>query len=136
MKLTTRLAAIPLLAALFALAAFLTLPHSRGCADGRSTRRTRTQAPDRRVGLPHQIRLSGRVVDDLQKVSDRRPRRQKQLGYVKGFTVYAPSLHTSEDSRWDYRVIIVRIFCRCAFGPVRRRGRQTTLSRSGHVQAR
>jgi hypothetical protein len=34
--------------------------------------------------------------------------RQKQLGYVKDFTVYAPSFHTSEDSRWDYRVIIVR----------------------------
>jgi hypothetical protein len=34
--------------------------------------------------------------------------RQKQLGYVKDYTVYAPSLHTSEDSRWDYRVIIVR----------------------------
>jgi hypothetical protein len=34
--------------------------------------------------------------------------RQKQLGYVKEYTVYAPSLHTSEDSRWDYRVIILR----------------------------
>jgi hypothetical protein len=34
--------------------------------------------------------------------------RQKQLGYVKEYTVYAPSLHTSEESRWDYRVIIVR----------------------------
>jgi hypothetical protein len=34
--------------------------------------------------------------------------RQKQLGYVKEFTVYAPSLHTSEDARWDYRIIIVR----------------------------
>ena len=34
--------------------------------------------------------------------------RQKQLGYVKEYTVWAPSLHTSEDSRWDYRVIIVR----------------------------
>ena len=34
--------------------------------------------------------------------------RQKQLGYVKEFTVFAPSLHTSEDSRWDYRVVIVR----------------------------
>ena len=33
--------------------------------------------------------------------------RQKQLGYVKDFTVYAPSLHTSEDARWDYRIIIV-----------------------------
>jgi hypothetical protein len=34
--------------------------------------------------------------------------RQKQLGYVKEYTVYAPSLHTSEESRWDYRIIIVR----------------------------
>lgn len=34
--------------------------------------------------------------------------RQKQLGYVKEYTVFAPSLHTSKDSRWDYRVIIVR----------------------------
>jgi len=34
--------------------------------------------------------------------------RQKQLGYVKDFNVYAPSLHTSEDSRWDYRVMIIR----------------------------
>lgn len=34
--------------------------------------------------------------------------RQKQLGFVKEYTVYAPSLHTSEDSRWDYRIIIVR----------------------------
>ncbi|MGA3226707.1 MAG: hypothetical protein ABSC65_23280 [Acidobacteriaceae bacterium] len=34
--------------------------------------------------------------------------RQKQLGYVKEYTVFAPSLHTSEDARWDYRVVIVR----------------------------
>ena len=34
--------------------------------------------------------------------------RQKQLGYVKDFTIYAPSAHASEDSRWDYRVIIIR----------------------------
>ena len=34
--------------------------------------------------------------------------RQKQLGYVKEYTVWAPGLHTSEDSRWDYRIIIVR----------------------------
>jgi hypothetical protein len=34
--------------------------------------------------------------------------RQKQLGYVKEYTVFAPSLHTSEDARWDYRIIIVR----------------------------
>jgi hypothetical protein len=35
--------------------------------------------------------------------------RQKQLGYVKEYTVFAPSLHTSEDSRWDYRIVIVRV---------------------------
>lgn len=34
--------------------------------------------------------------------------KQKQLGYVKQYTVFAPSLHTSEESRWDYRIIIVR----------------------------
>ena len=34
--------------------------------------------------------------------------RQKQLGYVKDYTIWAPSLHTSEDSRWDIRVIITR----------------------------
>jgi hypothetical protein len=32
----------------------------------------------------------------------------KQLGFVKQYTVWAPGLHTSEESRWDYRVIIVR----------------------------
>jgi hypothetical protein len=34
--------------------------------------------------------------------------KQKQLGFVKQYTVWAPGLHTSEESRWDYRVIIVR----------------------------
>jgi hypothetical protein len=34
--------------------------------------------------------------------------RQKQLGYVKEYTVWSPGLHTSEDSRWDYRIIITR----------------------------
>ena len=34
--------------------------------------------------------------------------RQKQPGYVKEYTIWAPGLHTSEDSRWDYRVIITR----------------------------
>jgi hypothetical protein len=33
--------------------------------------------------------------------------KEKQLGYVTDFSIYAPSLHTSEDSRWDYRVVIV-----------------------------
>jgi hypothetical protein len=34
--------------------------------------------------------------------------RQKQLGYVKDYTVWAPGLHTDEASRWDYRVVITR----------------------------
>ncbi len=34
--------------------------------------------------------------------------KQKQLGYVKEYTVWAPGAHTSEESRWDYRIIIVR----------------------------
>lgn len=33
--------------------------------------------------------------------------RERQLGYVTQYTVYAPGLHTSEDQRWDYRVSIV-----------------------------
>ena len=34
--------------------------------------------------------------------------KQKQLGYVLDYTVWTPGLHTSEDSRWDYRVVIQR----------------------------
>jgi hypothetical protein len=33
--------------------------------------------------------------------------KEKQLGYVAQYTVYAPGLHTSEDQRWDYRVSII-----------------------------
>jgi hypothetical protein len=32
--------------------------------------------------------------------------RQKQLGYVVQYAVYRPSLHTGEDERWDYKVVI------------------------------
>lgn len=32
--------------------------------------------------------------------------REKQLGYVTDYTIYTPSLHTSEDARWDYRIVI------------------------------
>lgn len=32
--------------------------------------------------------------------------REKALGYVTDYVVYRPGLHTSEDSRWDYRVEI------------------------------
>jgi hypothetical protein len=34
--------------------------------------------------------------------------RQKQLGYVKDYTIWAPGLHASEDSRWDFRIVITR----------------------------
>ena len=33
--------------------------------------------------------------------------REKELGSVLPYTVYRPGLHTSEDQRWDYRVLVV-----------------------------
>jgi hypothetical protein len=32
--------------------------------------------------------------------------REKALGFVSNYIVQRPGLHTSEDSRWDYRIII------------------------------
>ena len=32
--------------------------------------------------------------------------REQQLGYVLNYTVTRPGLHVSEDSRWDYRIVI------------------------------
>ena len=32
--------------------------------------------------------------------------REKQLGYVTDYQVFRPGAHVSEDSRWDYRIII------------------------------
>ena len=32
--------------------------------------------------------------------------REKQLGFVTDYTIDKPGLHTSEDARWDYRIII------------------------------
>ncbi len=32
--------------------------------------------------------------------------REKQLGFVTDYSVDRPGLHTSEDARWDYRIII------------------------------
>lgn len=32
---------------------------------------------------------------------------EKKLGYVTEYTIFKPGLHASQDSRWDYRVIIV-----------------------------
>jgi hypothetical protein len=107
-ELTNRLAAIPLLATLFALAAFTTAPIVLAA---------QKVAP---VAAP----APGPVIEEwvyrtkygfkdewwtiFKKYQIAILERQKQLGYVKDFTVYAPSLHTGEDSRWDYRVIIVR----------------------------
>jgi hypothetical protein len=33
--------------------------------------------------------------------------REKELGYITSYTVYRPGLHTGEDSRWEYRIVIV-----------------------------
>ncbi len=33
--------------------------------------------------------------------------RLQKLGYVTRYTVYRPGLHTGEDERWDYTVLIV-----------------------------
>jgi len=32
--------------------------------------------------------------------------KEKELGYVTDYTVFGPGLHTSEESRWDYRIEI------------------------------
>lgn len=32
--------------------------------------------------------------------------REKQLGFVTNYIVDRPGLHTSEDARWDYRIVI------------------------------
>jgi hypothetical protein len=32
--------------------------------------------------------------------------REKELGYITSYTVYRPGLHTGEDSRWEYRIVI------------------------------
>ena len=32
--------------------------------------------------------------------------REQELGYVTSYTVYKPGLHTGEDTRWEYRIVI------------------------------
>ena len=32
--------------------------------------------------------------------------REKELGYITSYTVYRPGLHTGEDTRWEYRIMI------------------------------
>jgi len=31
---------------------------------------------------------------------------EQRRGYVRSYAVFRPSLHTSEDARWDYRIVI------------------------------
>jgi len=31
---------------------------------------------------------------------------EKRRGFVRAYSVFRPGLHTSEDSRWDYRIVI------------------------------
>jgi hypothetical protein len=31
---------------------------------------------------------------------------EQRRGYVRSYSVFRPGLHTSEDSRWDYRIVI------------------------------
>jgi hypothetical protein len=104
MKLATRLAAATILISLFTLTAAPTPAFSQ-------------QAATASVPVPKPVteewvyRTKYGYKDEwwaiFKKYQIAILERQKQLGYVKDFTVYAPSLHTGEDSRWDYRVIIV-----------------------------
>ena len=102
MKLTTRFVAISLLAALFTTAPIVA-PAQQAAA---------TASAPKPVIEEWVYRTKYGFKDEwwtiFKKYQIAILERQKQLGYVKDFTVYAPSLHTSEDSRWDYRVIIVR----------------------------
>jgi hypothetical protein len=50
---------------------------------------------------------SDEFFDIFKKYQIRVLDREKELGNVLHYTVYRPGLHTSEDERWDYRVVIV-----------------------------
>jgi hypothetical protein len=105
MKLATRLAATTILASLFTL---ITAPIPA------FSQQAPTTAVPKPVIEEWVYRIKYGYKDEwwsiFRKYQIAILERQKQLGYVKDFTVYSPSLHASEDSRWDYRVIIVRAF--------------------------
>jgi hypothetical protein len=42
----------------------------------------------------------------FQKYQIPRLDRERELGYVKSYTVARPGWHLSEDSRWDYRIVV------------------------------
>ena len=54
--------------------------------------------------------------------------REKQLGYVTDYQVFRPGAHTSEDSRWDYRIIIT--YPNYDGSKARGRGRGAAVSRT------
>lgn len=33
--------------------------------------------------------------------------KERELGYITSYTIYEPGLHASEESRWDYQLIII-----------------------------
>lgn len=108
MKFTIRVASTPILATLLAISAFTTVPSVMAAQQGASV----SSSAPKPVIEEWVYRTRYGYKDEwwaiFKKYQIAILERQKQLGYVKDFTVYAPSLHTSEDSRWDYRVIIVR----------------------------
>jgi len=108
MKFTTRSAAMPILISLFAFGSLTAAPLSAFSQQGAVA-----SAPVSKPVIEEWVYRTKYGYKDewwtiFKKYQIAILERQKQLGYVKDFTVYAPSLHTSEDSRWDYRVIIVR----------------------------
>jgi len=108
MKLTTRIAATTILISLFTLSALTAAPTPAFSQQGATA-----SVPVPKLVVEEWVYRTKYGYKDewwalFKKYQIAILERQKQLGYVKDFTVYSPSLHTSEDSRWDYRVIIVR----------------------------
>ena len=108
MKLTTRFAATTILISLFTLSALTAAP-----TPAFSQQAATASVPVAKPVIEEWVYRTKYGYKDewwaiFKKYQIAILERQKQLGYVKDFTVYAPSLHTGEDSRWDYRVIIVR----------------------------
>jgi hypothetical protein len=108
MKLTARPTAITILISLFTLGAFTAQPTS-AFSQQAATASTPVTKP---VIEEWVYRTKYGYKDEwwaiFKKYQIAILERQKQLGYVKDFTVYATSLHAGEEYRWDYRVIIVR----------------------------
>jgi len=80
-------------------------------AGGIGVARAQSAAPDAK---PYQVEWVYRVKygyqDEWWKIFQKYQiailDREQQLGFVTRYIVQRPGLHTSEDSRWDYRIII------------------------------